>query len=298
MILQLTVNDLMRIKQDMGEGTKLSLLTNLSGDYVTGDNKELVAQKVYAGEEMTDEAKKVFERINKAVKVKRNIILSSVGQMQQSLYVDKEDNEVSVSLVNGTYVIKDPVDMEKNLMMLTDVFGMSEVTVSDMYYELSDRAAIVLAGIMDLRIQQGLAALMDDQEVPPLTQAALADYFQKGIKNNRIAPLVFGLAEVEDFVVADADLKKSLSELADKACIQVSEGEISVAEHIVSLVDNLLVFNGLVRTETYLQGEEGIFGEKSLLVYGSPTAILFIGKGSDGIRMASITGKDMMEAML
>ena len=298
MILQLTVNDLMRIKQDMGEGTKLSLLTNLSGDYVTGDIKELVAQKVYAGEEMTDEAKKVFEKINKAVKVKRNIILSSVGQMQQSLYVDKEDNEVSVSLVNCTYDIKDPVDMEKNLMMLTDVFGMSEVTVSDMYYELSDRAAIVLAGIMDLRIQQGLAALMDDQEVPPLTQAALADYFQKGIKNNRIAPLVFGLAEVEDFVVADADLEKSLSELGDKACIQVSEGEISVAEHVVSLVDNLLVFNGLVRTETYLKGEEGIFGEKSLLVYGSPTAILFIGKGSDGIRMASITGKDMMEAML
>lgn len=298
MKVQVTSNELLKIKTAFDSFSPVSLLANLSGKPGQVDEQQLKEQHLYNDEGLTEEAKALFSRLNQARKVERTILLTPIGHIQRAVYHFASGPVISVNQKADKYIIEDPGEVEKSLAIYSDIFGTSDTMVTAFDYQVTEVEALVLAGLMDLRIEAGLSVLLGLEPKEILTIEDLGQYFAKPRMNNRLAPLVYGLMESDLYQIPQKLLAEALESLVAKGCVELEGDEIAIAEAIIIMADGLMVFNSVLTAESYLVGEKGVFGEKAVILYGSPTTILRISKSSGGIRFTTITGHDLMEILL
>ncbi len=239
MKLQVSMNALLMIKEAFEAFSPVSLLANLSGDVGEVDQEQLKEQKIYDDNGLTDEAKALFGRMNQAIKAERTLLLTPIGQIQRVVYHFEEGPVISVNQKDSIFVIEDPGEVEKSLALYRDIFGTSDTMVTEIDYDLKELEALVLAGIMDLRIELSLSVLLGIEPREGLTQEMLLAYFSKPLMNSRLAPLVYGLMEDDTYNLPSEQLTMVLGELVTKGCIELDGDEIAVEVDQVGLEQRL-----------------------------------------------------------
>jgi len=298
MKIKVSKDGLLKIKKEFDAFSPVSLLGNLSGEPESIEMSTLIEENLFDEEGLTPETKALFTQLNKASKAERTVLLTPLGQIHRVVYTSDGEAPITVNEKEGYFLIESPGEVEKSLNLYMDIFGHSDMVVAKVDYKLQELDALVLAGIMDLRIERGLALLLGEERAPGLKKKDLIRYFGEGLKNNRLAPMVYGLMEADGYSLSEEDLDKSLESLIQEGVIELDGHEIAVIEPVVVLSDNLLAFNSVIKTETYIDGEDYIYGEKAIIVYGGPMAMIMINGSKDGIRLVSITGHTLMELLL
>lgn len=298
MKIKMTKDELLFVKGAYTEFSPLSLLGNLSGTVENSDMSGLNAQGIIVDNVISEEANRLFWQLNTAVKMTRNRLMTPLGVMERMTYETSDEVMVSVVQTDSGFIIEEPANMDGPLAMYMDMFGRSGVIKGNMACELSQNEALVMASVMDLRIEQALSVLLNQWEapVPQLTSEVLKAYMGKEEKHNRLMPLIKALTGAEPEAISSVE--DQVEAIAGKEWLSVDGDVIRLEDQIENFCDGLTVFNSIMNVETFLEGEESIFNEKTMIVYGGPMSILMLSRTEEGVLMSAITGKDLMEILI
>lgn len=268
----------------------LSLYRSLRDVESTGGEEILIEQGVLVNpNQMNLSALGLFEKLARVNEVGRLIMVTNIGKFDKTCY--KFDDEIiTVDQGHENIIVQSPGNIEESIDMFTNLFGFSNLTVSELDIILDDEAALVFSAIIDLMRQQLLGSLASfGHEATSLVQKDQI-HQQLSTETNPLRLMSYVKALTSAPEIHAKALDASLLKLEKAGLISSEDELIDLTQEAKSMAENLLVFNGLIRAEVYQEKDGTMNGQKSTVLYSGPNCILLIEKGSDGVHLRALTG--------
>ncbi len=272
----------------------LSLYRSVKEVDSTGGVELLIDQEVMVdANRMNIEAIGVFEKLARVKEVGRLIMVTNMGNFDKTCY--KFDDEViTVDQGHDNIIVQSPGNLEEAIDMYTNLFGFSNMTVSELDVDLDGEAALVFSAIIDILRQQLLGVLSSlGEENTSLVQR---DQIMKqlAIGTNPLCFVSYVEALTGNLKIDANKLEEVIAGLVAQGVITDQDGQIDLTEEAKAIAENLLIVNGLIRAEVYKEVDGGMNGQKSTVLYGGPNCTLLIEKGTSGVHFYALTGIELI----